>query len=105
LPSIWHWEATGWKTGDRHEPAIRGTRSPAAHFESTQRSPHGIVQLVLILLFIGGAFVLYSYLAAFENPPEPEAPNRDLAILVRTQLVSPRAHALRFSATGTVQVV
>jgi RND family efflux transporter MFP subunit len=64
----------------------------------------GIIQLVLILLFIGGAFVLYSYLAAFETPPEPEAPDRDLAILVRTQVVAPQAHALRFSATGTVQV-
>jgi Cu/Ag efflux pump CusA len=88
---------------DRHEPAD-GPDHPQRTSNPSKDRRQGIVQLVLIPLFIGGAFILYSYLAAFETPPEPEAPDRDPAILVRTQVVAPQAHALHFSGTGTVQV-
>jgi RND family efflux transporter MFP subunit len=88
---------------DRHESAD-GPDHPQRTSNPPKDRRQGIVQLVLILLFIGGAFILYRYLAAFETPPEPEAPDLDPAILVRTQMVAPQTYALRFSATGTVQV-
>jgi len=65
---------------------------------------HGLIQLALVVVFIGGAFLLSLYLSSLQTRPEPERGENNLELLVETDVVVPQSHRLRFDATGTVQV-
>lgn len=64
----------------------------------------GILQLILVVVLIGGAFMLAAKLASLERKPVPR-PNTGLRTLaVQTRTVAPQTHRLAFKTTGTVQV-
>jgi membrane fusion protein, multidrug efflux system len=63
----------------------------------------GYIQLALVILLIGGAFLFSRYLASRQTPPDPGPTDRERTLVVETIVISPQAHRLQFSATGTVQ--
>ena len=83
------------------------TRAGTDHGESKARNRDrtlGFVQLALVVLFIGGAFLFSQYLASFRTFPGPERRTVRQTLLVETAMVEPRDFRLRFATTGTVQV-
>jgi len=64
----------------------------------------GYIQLALIVVFIGGAFLGARYLASLQTTPSPEKETQERELLVETAQVAPQSHRLRFYTTGTVQV-
>lgn len=64
----------------------------------------GYIQAVLVVAFIGGAFLFSRYLASLQHAPDPGRTDQRHTFLVRTEVVEPQMFRLRFSATGTVQV-
>ncbi len=65
---------------------------------------YGLLQLALVILVIGGAFLFSIYLASLQTVPNADNDRNALELLVETTVVAPQSHRLRFSATGTVQV-
>lgn len=72
--------------------------------EKRRKRLYGWLQLALVIVFIGGAFLLSLYLASLQTVPNTRARRNALELLVETTVVAPRSQRLRFAATGTVQV-
>lgn len=72
--------------------------------ERRRHHRHGYIQLVLVIVFIGGAFWLSRWLATLQTSPVPEQQTGLLVLPVETALVAPRDYRLQFDTTGTVQV-
>ncbi|MDZ7833859.1 MAG: efflux RND transporter periplasmic adaptor subunit [Desulfobacterales bacterium] len=64
----------------------------------------GLLQLCLVILFLGGALLLNLYLSSLELTPETEIRQQDLELVVETVVAEPQTHRLSFTCTGTVQV-
>ena len=74
-----------------------------AHTDHRNRR-RGYIQLVLIVIFVGGAFLGARYLASLQTTPSPEKETQERKLLVETARIVPGSHRLEFSTTGTVQV-
>ncbi len=65
---------------------------------------NGWLQLTVVVLLIGGAFLLSRILSSLQMEPEIETTAGELELVVQAVAVEPQSYRLRFSTTGTAQV-